>query len=997
MAKKICKKFISLLLILLLVASSIGYTFAADSEISITTAIGNVYQTSAHVLGNASNKGTGSITEKGFVYSLKSSPTTKDDKKVVVTSAGIAPFEGDITNLNIKTLYYVRAYIISGGATFYGNEVTFATSSIKLNVTASDLTTAKTGSEDFTGLVTANPGDEIDIKYTIPDDVVFLDSNGALDSVLTLSATLKVLLPKDTEIKDTSGFTSETGSDGNISYSNTFPIKLKKVTGDYLYKIDTGKSLDVKVKLKTPGEKIIKASDSILSFSLGTPQIKHINNASDDLKIRTVDSEVKIDATRNAQASIALNTPLHIDFSQAGNIKVNDIERPKEVVFVVDSSAKAPVISFEQNPLLGFLKYTILSKTVANVKGNQVSIGGGIYAKTLFDARCSGIKIGDAIEAANVYAEGPDMDMIFSKQNKKVTDLNFENLDIYNIILAKAGKVEGSKAIYDKNDSAFSKSSSIKMPDQKDVDIRIESGASNGLPTFVINGSGTFDVKSDMYFKGNLKISLKKVNNPSQGFIMADGDITIQGENASGGMDLDNLYVYSRNGNINFESSHTSFSGIILAPNGEVKVKGDGITFNGSLIGNTISSEASNVNYNGPSDSVINSIISLIPNPPIYDSVKITLGNFIDEIKDRTDLDVGAIRYSTTANSDINGDGILDNDYRLYGCSSDILKAAITYSSADTLENNNLGDALRRANEVLKNSDPLASKYVVVITGSSPNTVSYSDSSLSAFMTGDGDTPNANRSADGESYAKEYAEKLKTDIKAETLFVDLTKVTSTSAISLGNIAKAAGADPDKGIKYFKGQNMNESLKNILKNSVLGYIDGKVETVKLIPKPNVEKAVFEEILPYNVIPYKIKIGSTEVKVKRGNLGNLEIENYNSRTTGGESKKKIDSNIFTLTPVTSGSRTQYKISISLNTDKISVTDDPSDSNAYKVSAPNISMDVLFGDDSSLKPKEGVPVEYDFKNDANIKYTFDSLGEKQFPYKDMTTEVTHTVDIQ
>ncbi|HEX9060296.1 MAG TPA: hypothetical protein VF941_08960, partial [Clostridia bacterium] len=282
-------------------------------------------------------------------------------------------------------------------------------------------------------------------------------------------------------------------------------------------------------------------------------------------------------------------------------------------------------------------------------------------------------------------------------------------------------------------------------------------------------------------------------------------------------------------------------------------------------------------------------------------------------------------------------------------------------------------------------------------TGSSPNAASYTDYLKSDFMMGDGDTPEADLSDSAQLYAEKYAEKLKSDLGAETFFVDLTKVTSSSAISLESVAKAAGDDPAKGIKYFKGQNMNESLKNILKNNVLGYIDGKVETVKVIPKPSVKKAVFEEVLPYNVIPSKIKLDGLEVKIKKGNLGNFEIENYGSRTAGGESKKRIGSNIFTLTPVTTGSRTQYKISVSLDPGKISVTDDSFDSNAYKVSAPNISMDVFFGDDSSYKPREGVPVKYEFKNDASIKYTFDSLGEKQFPYKDMATEVTHTVDIQ
>jgi len=100
------------------------------------------------------------------------------------------------------------------------------------------------------------------------------------------------------------------------------------------------------------------------------------------------------------------------------------------------------------------------------------------------------------------------------------------------------------------------------MPGQKDIFIFYNLIAGR----FEIFGAGTLVINSSMYFMGNVLISLTNTNNVGEGFIVADGNIIIQGQNLYPNGPNDKLYVYSIGGNIEFQTSNSTINGIAYAP-----------------------------------------------------------------------------------------------------------------------------------------------------------------------------------------------------------------------------------------------------------------------------------------------------------------------------------------------------------------------------------------------------------------------------------------------
>jgi hypothetical protein len=70
--------------------------------------------------------GAESISERGLVWSTSSKPTTADSKASAGTGKG--NFTANLSGLGFGTTYYVRAYVINNGQTFYGNEKKFIAS-----------------------------------------------------------------------------------------------------------------------------------------------------------------------------------------------------------------------------------------------------------------------------------------------------------------------------------------------------------------------------------------------------------------------------------------------------------------------------------------------------------------------------------------------------------------------------------------------------------------------------------------------------------------------------------------------------------------------------------------------------------------------------------------------------------------------------------------------------------------------------------------------------
>jgi hypothetical protein len=123
-----------------------------------TNTVTNVTGNSAHCGGNISYNGGAVVTERGLCWNTTGSPTINDSKLELGDGSG--EFTGDITELEIGTNYYVRAYATNSIGTGYGNERLFTTQNIATVVTAEvwdiTYTTAKGG-----GNVTSDGGSAI--------------------------------------------------------------------------------------------------------------------------------------------------------------------------------------------------------------------------------------------------------------------------------------------------------------------------------------------------------------------------------------------------------------------------------------------------------------------------------------------------------------------------------------------------------------------------------------------------------------------------------------------------------------------------------------------------------------------------------------------------------------------------------------------------------------------------------------------------------------------
>jgi len=94
---------------------------------AITTGtVGNLFATSAGILGNeVTSAGDESVTERGVVVSTSTSPDITDTKAVVAGAVG--SFDANLSGLDAETTYYARAFATSSVGTTYGAEVSFTT------------------------------------------------------------------------------------------------------------------------------------------------------------------------------------------------------------------------------------------------------------------------------------------------------------------------------------------------------------------------------------------------------------------------------------------------------------------------------------------------------------------------------------------------------------------------------------------------------------------------------------------------------------------------------------------------------------------------------------------------------------------------------------------------------------------------------------------------------------------------------------------------------
>lgn len=126
---------------------------AKISETEIT--ISNITANSAKATGEIVDLGQG-IDDYGHCWSTSVNPTLSGPRTSLGKAGRTGIFNSDITALTPNTLYYVRAYIKSGGDILYSSEASFTTSCNSAASTTNGATTITATSAILNGTVNAN-------------------------------------------------------------------------------------------------------------------------------------------------------------------------------------------------------------------------------------------------------------------------------------------------------------------------------------------------------------------------------------------------------------------------------------------------------------------------------------------------------------------------------------------------------------------------------------------------------------------------------------------------------------------------------------------------------------------------------------------------------------------------------------------------------------------------------------------------------------------------
>ncbi len=125
-----------------------------------TTAVSAITLTTAVSGGNITSDGNSAVTAKGVCWSTTATPTITNS--ITSDGTGTGSFVSNLTGLVAGTTYYLRAYATNGVGTAYGNEISFATSSVVApTVTTTVMSSIALTSAVSGGNVTADGGGTI--------------------------------------------------------------------------------------------------------------------------------------------------------------------------------------------------------------------------------------------------------------------------------------------------------------------------------------------------------------------------------------------------------------------------------------------------------------------------------------------------------------------------------------------------------------------------------------------------------------------------------------------------------------------------------------------------------------------------------------------------------------------------------------------------------------------------------------------------------------------
>lgn len=559
------------------------------------------------------------------------------------------------------------------------------------------------------------------------------------------------------------------------------------------------------------------------------------------------DVQPNIILSRSTIRETELGTSGDISISHSGELSVDGtIIKENEVVLVLDNSG---VLNSYQEDLLSPLDFGIYSNNNLTIQGQNARINGSTHANNKFRTTAFSVKITESCSASTFELISPHMDI------KKIINIEVpvEMPYFHSQLISEA---TASDQVYDPED--FKGPGGIRRPMPGQTDIFIE--YKEAQQRFEITGNGTLVIDSCMYFKSDLFISLDKTNNVNEGFLIADGKITIQGRDIYPSGSNDKLYVYSINGNIEFQTSGSTINGIAYAPgnpsipdSGNIIFTGNDNTINGTIVGSDLNFDAAGLTVNhvqGQFDSVERKYFE---SSSYLNSVKNTARAFVNKFAgSKTKMSV--IQYSDSSNN---------NDFTLYDLSSETeanqLKDIIMNIVPGTSGYSNMGDGMRRAYHILNSSpDSQAEKYIIVLAGSEPNRWTSTGNIILQPKTDDGDAQYLK--PDELLYkSADYAEDIGNIIAGsniETVFIDFSPDNIESVLESIAVSSGAKTITETG-KHFYSTDSSLELLHIF-DSFYSY------TVYDVTLNNV---VYEEMLPIGVkvleVPECMSIETLEI--------------------------------------------------------------------------------------------------------------------------------------
>ena len=137
-------------------SNQVSFTTNSGLPVVATSTVSNITATSALCGGDVTSDGGFAVTAKGLCWSTIQYPTISDAH--TIEGGGTGSFNGSMTNLQVGTTYYVRAYATNSVGTEYGEQVTFSTLSGTVLLTTTSVSDITAVSAKSGGSITEDGG-----------------------------------------------------------------------------------------------------------------------------------------------------------------------------------------------------------------------------------------------------------------------------------------------------------------------------------------------------------------------------------------------------------------------------------------------------------------------------------------------------------------------------------------------------------------------------------------------------------------------------------------------------------------------------------------------------------------------------------------------------------------------------------------------------------------------------------------------------------------------